>query len=119
MIEPAPQQQRGSLPDVANDSRFLVYGLDLVVRMGAVGLAPFEVQCPRGQPIQYGQVAARGDGFDPHAGCFREMPPVGGIVVFEETTEGVEGHYFFVGDDEYRILHLEAVDIAFPPVQDD
>ena len=42
------------------------------------------------------------------------MPPVGAIVAFEETTEGVEGHYFFVGDDEYRILHLDAIDVAFP-----
>ena len=101
--------------DSRGDPRFEVYGLWVVVRMGGAELAPYQVQCPSGQPIQYGSVTSRGDGFDADAGCFREMPPIGAIVAFEETAEGIEGHYFFSGDDEYRILHLDVLNIAFPP----
>lgn len=96
------------------DSRFEVYGVWMVLRMGGADTTPFAVQCPKGQPIQYGTVVRRGDGFDTDAGTFRDMPPLGAVVAFEETAEGIEGHYFFVGDDEYRILHVDAVNIAFP-----
>jgi hypothetical protein len=99
----------------SGDPRFRVYGLRLIVRMRGVETAPFNVQCPRGHPIQYGEVVSLGDGFDPEAGTFRDMPPVGSVVAFEETAEGVEGHFFFSGDDEYRILDLDALDMAFPP----
>jgi hypothetical protein len=97
------------------DPRFEVFGLWLVVRMGAAELAPYAVQCPNGQPIQYGVVVTRGDGFDAEAGDYRDVPEVGSIVAFEETPEGIEGHYFFVGDEEYRIIHLDAINISFPP----
>jgi len=97
------------------DERFLVYGLNLVVRMQKPEEITIPVQCPRGQPVQYGQVVATGDGFDPQANRFRGMPPVGSVVAFEETTEGIEGHYLFIGDDEFRVLHLDVITIAFPP----
>jgi hypothetical protein len=32
------------------------------------------VHCPKGSPIRYGEVVARGDGFDEGANAFREMP---------------------------------------------
>lgn len=110
---PKRRKKAGRTDLGGGDARFRVFGLNMVVRMGKE-LTPYAVQCPRGQPIQYGQVVSVGDGFDPQASNFREMPPLGAIVAFEETTEGVEGHYFFVGDDEYRILHLDAIDVAFP-----
>jgi hypothetical protein len=113
MSEPGPRKRRASRGKKAEDPRFKVYGLNLVVRMGQ-DITPYAVQCPRGQPIFYGEVVARGDGYDPQAGNFRDMPPIGAVVAFEETAETVEGHYFFAEDAEYRILHLEAVDIAFP-----
>lgn len=97
------------------DPRFRVFGVWLVVRMGGEAATPFAVQCPHGQPMQYGTVVAVGDGFDPDAASFREVPAVGSIVAFEETPEGIEGHYFFDGDTEYRIVHLDAVNISFPP----
>ncbi len=94
---------------------FLVFGLNLVVRMKKQEEVSVPVQCPRGQPIQYGTVVAVGDGFDPQASQFRAMPPVGALVAFEETTEGTEGHYLFVDDDEFRVLHLDVITIGFPP----
>jgi hypothetical protein len=73
------------------------------------------VHCPRAHPIQYGKVVSRGDGYDAQANIFREMPALGSMVAFEEAPEGVEGHFFFRDEEEYRILHLDAVNIAFPP----
>ena len=110
------REPEGARPgaEPAGDRRFRVFGLSMVLRILDPDTVPFQVQCPRGQPIQYGEVVSRGDGFDAHAQCFRRMPALGAVVAFEETAEGVEGHYFFVGDDEFRILHLDAVDIAFP-----
>lgn len=64
--------------------------------------------------MRYGRVVAAGDGFDAGASAFREMPQVGALVAFEESPEGVEGHYFYQRDEEYRVLHLDAVIIAFP-----
>jgi hypothetical protein len=100
--------------EARGDPRFEVYGVWTVIRMGGADATPYAVQCPKGQPIQYGTVVCRGDGFDPVAETFRDMPPLGAVVAFEETAEGIEGHYFFVGDDEYRILHVDAINIAFP-----
>ncbi len=94
---------------------FLVFGLNVVVRMLKDEEVLVPVQCPRGQPVQYGVVVSAGDGFDPQAIQFRAMPPVGATVAFEETTEGIEGHYLFVGDDEFRVLHLDVITIGFPP----
>jgi hypothetical protein len=42
------------------------------------------------------------------------MPPTQAIIAFEEAAEGVEGHYFYRDNDEYRILPLDSVIIAFP-----
>lgn len=93
-----------------------VHGLNLLVQI-LKGDPPFdvEVHCPKGHPVLYGRVLARGDGFDPDARAFREMSPVGSIVAFEEHSEDVEGHYFFRGDEEYRILHQDAVTATFHP----
>ncbi len=52
--------------------------------------------CPKGSPIRYGEVVARGDGFDEGANAFREMPDPKTIVAFEESPEEVEGHYFYI-----------------------
>ncbi len=93
----------------------MVYGLNIVVRMQKPEEITTPVQCPRGQPIQYGEVVATGDGFDPQASRFRRMPPIDSVVAFEETTEGIEGHYLFMDDDEFRVLHLDVITIAFPP----
>jgi hypothetical protein len=42
------------------------------------------------------------------------MPQLGALVAFEESPEGVEGHYFYQRNEEYRVLHLDAVIIAYP-----
>lgn len=97
------------------DPRFQVYGLWMVVRMNGPQTAPYAVQCPHGQAIQYGTVVSKGDGFDSDAATFRNMPPLGAVVAFEETPESIEGHYFFAKDIEHRIVHLDVVNIAFPP----
>jgi hypothetical protein len=43
------------------------------------------------------------------------MPGIGSIVAFEESAEDVEGHYFYCGQDEYRVLPLDVVIIAYSP----
>ena len=51
-----------------------VYGINLLVRHDGRGPADVRVHCPKGSPIRYGEVVARGDGFDEGANAFREMP---------------------------------------------
>ncbi len=115
MSDSSRRKKRPSPRTGRKEEPFFVTGLNVVVQMRRVEEGPVQVHCPRGQPIQYGEVVAVGDGFDPDAESFREMPPIGSVVVFEETTEGVEGHYFYMDDVEYRVLHVDAINIAFPP----
>lgn len=91
-----------------------VYGINLLVRLMAEGPGDVRVHCPKGSPIRYGVVAGRGDGFDEGANTFREMPPMEAVVAFEETAEEVEGHYFYVSGEEFRVLRLDSVILAFP-----
>jgi hypothetical protein len=94
-----------------------VYGINLLVRLMAEGAADdgfVRVHCPKGSPIRYGEVVARGDGFDEGANAFREMPNVKTVVAFEESSEEVEGHYFYVSGDEYRVIRLDSVILSFP-----
>lgn len=94
--------------------QYKVYGVNFLVQVlfePPIGLA---IHCPRGSSIRYGRVVATGDGFDGGANAFREMPQIGSLVAFEESPEGVEGHYFYQGNEEYRVLHLDAVIIAYP-----
>lgn len=96
-------------------SAFRVYGVNLVVRMlQEPPPQEMNLNCPRGSPIRYGTVVATGDGFDQGGNTFREMPPIQSVVAFEETDEGVEGHYFYMSSEEFRVLHLDAVILAFP-----
>lgn len=94
---------------------FKVYGINLAVRMIKEPPPALLVHCPRGSNMCYGLVVERGDGFDEGGNAFREMPAVGSIVAFEESDEGMEGHYFYVGDEEYRVLRLDVVIVCFPP----
>jgi hypothetical protein len=91
-----------------------VYGVNFLVEVLSEPPAGLTIHCPRGSPIRYGRVLAAGDGFDAGGNAFREMPHVGALVAFEESPEGVEGHYFYLRDKEYRVLHLDAVIIAYP-----
>lgn len=91
-----------------------VYGLMLLVRVRKEPEGLPEVLCPKGGGLYYGEVAACGDGYDTDAKSFRKVPQPGTIVTFEESGEHVEGHYFFVGDHEYRVIHLDSVIVAFP-----
>ena len=91
-----------------------VFGINLLVKLLAEPPAGVRVYCPKGSPIRYGQVVSRGDGFDEGANAFREMPPIGGVVAFEENPEEVEGHYFYVSSEEFRVIRLDAVILAFP-----
>jgi len=94
---------------------FKVYGINLAVRMLKEPPPSILVHCPRGSNMCYGIVVDRGDGFDEGGNAFRDMPPVGAIVVFEESDESMEGHYFYEGQEEYRILRLDVVLVSFPP----
>ncbi len=93
---------------------FQVYGIDVLVRLLTEAPAGFKLHCPKGSPIRYGMVVARGDGFDEGANGFREMPAVNSAVAFEESAEDVEGHYFYHQEQEYRILRLDAVILSYP-----
>jgi len=112
-----------------SDRPFKVYGINLLVRVLREAPDTLTVHCPRGASIRYGQVLVAGDGFDEGSNSFREMPPTQAIIAFEEASEGVEGqaiiafeeasegvegHYFYRDNDEYRILPLDSVIIAFP-----
>src|SRR3990167_1854596 len=96
------------------DIQFQVYGINLLVRLLAEAPADVRVHCPKGSPIRYGEVGGRGDGFDEGANAFREMPPIRSIVAFEENPEEVEGHYFYIGGEEHRVIRLDAVILSFP-----
>jgi hypothetical protein len=91
-----------------------VYGINILVKLLPDAPAGVRVYCPKGSPIRYGVVVGRGDGFDEGANTFREMPPMEAVVAFEETAEEVEGHYFYVSGEEYRVLRLDSVILAFP-----
>jgi hypothetical protein len=91
-----------------------VYGINLLVRMMPEAPADVRVNCPKGSPIRYGEVVARGDGFDEGANAFREMPETKTIVAFEESPEEVEGHYFYIALEEYRVIRLDSVILSFP-----
>ncbi len=91
-----------------------VYGINLLVRLLSEAPADVRVHCPKGSPIRYGEVMARGDGFDEGANAFREMPGLKTVVAFEESAEDVEGHYFYIAGEEYRVIRLDAVILSFP-----
>jgi hypothetical protein len=63
-----------------------VYGINLLVRMMA----------------------------EPPADAFRDMPETTTIVAFEESAEDVEGHYFYIALEEYRVIRLDSVILSFP-----
>ena len=91
-----------------------VYGINLLVKLMPEAPADIRVHCPKGSPILYGQVVAKGDGFDEGANAFREMPGVNAVVAFEEAAEEVEGHYFRIAGEEYRVIRLDSVILSFP-----
>jgi hypothetical protein len=91
-----------------------VFGINLLVKLMTEAPADVRVHCPKGSPIRYGEVIARGDGFDEGANAFREMPAVKAVVAFEESAEEVEGHYVYVGGEEYRVIRLDSVILSFP-----
>jgi hypothetical protein len=91
-----------------------VYGINILVKLLTEAPAGVRIYCPKGSPIRYGVVVGRGDGFDEGANAFREMPPVEAVVAFEEPAEEVEGHYFYVNGEEFRVLRLDSVILAFP-----
>jgi hypothetical protein len=91
-----------------------VYGINVLVKLLEDAPPGVRIYCPKGSPIRYGVVVGRGDGFDEGASAFREMPPVEAVVAFEEPAEEVEGHYFYINGEEYRVLRLDSVILAFP-----
>ena len=91
-----------------------VFGINILVKLLAEAPADIRVHCPKGSPIRYGIVVGKGDGFDEGANTFREMPAENSVVAFEESAEEVEGHYFYVNGEEFRVLRLDSVILAFP-----
>ncbi len=98
----------------APNFEYKVYGLHLVVKMLKEPPSGREINCPKGGTVLYGEVVVTGDGYDADAREFRDMPSMGAIVTFEESGEDVEGHYFYLGGHEYRIVHLDTVIVSFP-----
>src|SRR5438132_2324423 len=86
-----------------------VYGINLLVKLMPEAPADVRVHCPKGSPIRYGEVVARGDGFDEGANAFREMPTLNAVVAFEESAEEVEGHDFSVAGDASLFIRLDSV----------
>jgi hypothetical protein len=109
--DPAPAPQRAQ----TRDARFAVFGLNLLVRMVAHPPVDKVVHCPKGGHILYGDVIAHGDGFDPDSKSFRPMPEPGSLVTFEEGMETVGGHSFYIEEQEYRIIHADALLVGFSP----
>src|SRR2546423_8659216 len=91
-----------------------VYGINLLVRLMPEAPADVRVHCPKGSPIRYGEVIARGDGFDEGANAFREMPELKTVVAFEESAEEAEGHYFYIAGEEYPAIRLDSIILSFP-----
>src|SRR2546425_6112128 len=89
MARPGAMIPRGIMTRMTNIP-IQVYGINLLVRLLAEGPADVRVHCPKGSPIRYGEVVARGDGFDEGANAFREMPDLKAVVAFEESAEEVE-----------------------------
>lgn len=99
---------------MADAAPFQAFGINIIVRLLPEAPPGVRLYCPKGSPIRYGVVVGRGDGFDEGANTFREMPPLEAVVAFEESAEEVEGHYFYMSGEEYRVLRLDAVILAFP-----
>ena len=97
-----------------NPIPFQVFGINLLVRLMPEPPADVRVHCPKGSPIRYGEVVGRGDGFDEGANAFREMPELRTVVAFEESAEEVEGHYFYIALEEYRVIRLDSVILSVP-----
>jgi len=110
---PNPNQDPNSGPEKSPQS-MQVFGLFILVKMDTGPGDNPEVMCPKGASLLYGSVISTGDGYDPDAKEFRKMPTVGATITFEESGESVEGHYFFTGGQEYRIVHLDSVIVSFP-----
>jgi len=91
-----------------------VYGISLLVRLVDENEAAIHLHCPKGGVVLYGQVVSCGDGFDPEGHVFRAMPHLDAIVVFEENPEEPRGHAFTAEGDEYRLITLDDVLIAWP-----
>lgn len=96
------------------DPRFRVFGMNVMVRMAAEPVPDRVVHCPKGDNILYGEVVSSGDGYDPDPNCFRPMPPLGSLIVFEEASESVEGHSIYVGGQEFRIIHADSILVGMP-----
>ncbi len=93
-----------------------VYGINLLVRLVPDTEAAIRLRCPKGGTILYGQVVARGDGFDPDGNVLRPLPHLDALVVFEEGgEEDVRGHGFEVAGEEYRLITIDDVLLSFPP----
>ena len=102
-----------SLP-MASGPPCQVFGINILVKLLVEAPPGVRIYCPKGSPIKYGVVVGRGDGFDEGANAFRDMPPMEAVVAFEEPAEEVEGHYFYVAGEEYRVIRLDAVILSFP-----
>ncbi len=109
--EPSPPPQGAQ----TRDPRFAVFGLNLLVKMVMHPPVDKVVHCPKGGHILYGDVIAHGDGFDPDSKSFRPMPEPGSLVTFEEGSETVEGHSFYIDEQEFRIIHADALLVGFSP----
>jgi hypothetical protein len=94
----------------------VVFGMNVLVRICSEPVDS-AVHCPKGCNMVYGKVVAVGDGYDADANQFRPMPAPGSLVAFEEGMETVEGHFYYTSGEEFRVVHVDAVIVAFPPGQ--
>jgi len=91
-----------------------VYGVGLLVRLVDENEAAIHLHCPKGGAVLYGHVVSCGDGFDPKGHVFRSIPDVDAIVAFEDDPEDPEGHSFTAAGDDYRLITVDHVLMAWP-----
>ena len=70
--------------------------------------------CPKGSPIRYGVVVGPRRRFRRGRERLPRDAADDAVVAFEEPAEEVEGHYFYVNGEEFRVLRLDSVILAFP-----
>src|SRR2546428_13321643 len=83
-----------------------VYGINLLVKLMSEGPADVRIHCPKGSPIRYGEVVARGDGFDEGANAFREIPDLKAGAVLQQSAVVLECYYFYMPSRKDQVLLL-------------
>jgi hypothetical protein len=74
----------------------------------AEGPADASSPLPEGLSDPLGEVTAREMTASTRGQRFRECSDLKAVVAFEESAEEVEGHYFYIAGEEYRVIRLDS-----------